>query len=97
MMDTLGRPDHTLAHDAVTGLEAGNVLADFDDLANPFMTRDNGVGNRDDVLAGKKLVVRVANVDAARQATVSILPLRADAKTASSNAILFTRCSAVIR
>ena len=136
MMDTLGRLDHALADDAVTGLEAGDVLADFDDLADPFMTRDDGVGNRDDVLAGEKLVVRVADADATRadhhficgdrrrldlrddrllwfveeqgfhrslpSSTRPVRPRfrscrsRADAKTASSNAILLTRCSAVI-
>src|SRR5271157_3261498 len=118
-MDALGRLDHALSDDAIAGFEAGYVLPDFDDLAHPLMPRDHRVGDRDDVLAGQKLIVRMADADATRpdqhfirsdegdwtcettgflgssknrafiarslvsiaaaQATVSILPLRAEA------------------
>ena len=135
MVDALRRLDHAFADHAIAALQAGDVLADFDDLADPFVAGDDGVGDRDDVMAGEKLVVGVADADATRpdhhfivviegdwtcetigflgsskirafiapslclaalQATASILPLRAEAKTASSSAILLTRCAAVI-
>ena len=47
-------------------LETRHVLADFDDLADPFVAGDDRIGNRDDVLAGEKLVVRMADTDATR-------------------------------
>ena len=47
-------------------LEARYVLADLDDLADPFVAGRHRIGDRDDVLAGEQLVVRMADADAAR-------------------------------
>jgi hypothetical protein len=66
MVDTLRCLNHALTDHAITGLDAGHALADFHDLTDPLMTWYDRVGNRDDVLAGEKFVVRVANTDAAR-------------------------------
>ncbi len=66
VVDSLRRSDHALANHAIAWLEAGHVLADIDDLADPFMAGDHWVGYRDDVSAGEKLVIRMADADPTR-------------------------------
>jgi len=62
-MDAFRRLYYALAHHTVAGLEARDVLANLDDLTDPLMTRNDRVGDRDDVFASEKLVVRMANAD----------------------------------
>ena len=66
VVDALRRPDHALANHAIARLEAGHALADIDDLADPLVAGDDRVGYRDDVSAGEKLVIRMADADATR-------------------------------
>jgi hypothetical protein len=63
-VDAFRRLDHAFADDPVTFLETGDVLADLDDLADPFVAGRYGIGDRDDVLAREQFVVRMADPDA---------------------------------
>ena len=66
MVDALGRVDHAFADHAVAGLQGRHVAAGLDDLADPFVAGNDGIGDRDDVLSRQQLVVGMADADAAR-------------------------------
>ena len=57
VVDALRGLDHAFA-DHAQRRASGWILADFDDLADPFVAGNHNIGDRDDVLAGEKLVVQ---------------------------------------
>jgi hypothetical protein len=43
MVDSLGRVDHAFADDPVSGLQTLHILADFNNLADPFVAGYHGI------------------------------------------------------
>ena len=63
VVNTLWRIDDAFANDPVAGLQALDVASNLDNLSDPFMAGGNRIGNRDNVVAGKQFIIRMADTN----------------------------------
>src|SRR5471030_3214969 len=61
MVKTFGSLDDTFANHAVPNVKTRHRLSHFYDFSAPFMARGDRIGDRDDVSASEKLIIRVTD------------------------------------